>query len=131
MLSSLVDWEERRGAIPSQIAELGDMRYGSITGTGGRCGNPGWQCQRAGDPGQGPYYRLTRKVAGKTLTETFPSPASLAKAQREVAEYHCFREPGGQLLELNEQICPLRPVQESPLPAQEKNGRNAPPGSRR
>ena len=27
-------------------------------------------CHRAGDPGHGPYYRLTRKVNGKTVTET-------------------------------------------------------------
>lgn len=120
MLSSLVDLEERRAAIQSQMAQLGDMRSGSITSTGGRCGNPGCHCHRAGDPGHGPYYRLTRKVEGKTLTETFPSPVCLVKAQREVAEYHRFRELGGQLLELNEQICPLRPVQESPLSAQEK-----------
>ena len=45
-------------------------------------------CHRPGDAGHGPYYRLTRKVDGKTVTETFSSPASLAKAQREVAEYH-------------------------------------------
>jgi hypothetical protein len=46
-----------------------------------------------------------RKADGKTVTETFFSPASLAKAQREVAEYHRFRELSGQLLEVNEQIC--------------------------
>jgi hypothetical protein len=41
-------------------------------------------------------------------------------AQREVAEYHRFRELGGQLLEVNEEICRLRPVEEPPLSAQEK-----------
>ena len=40
-------------------------------------------------------------------------------AQREVAEYHRFRELGGQLLEVNEEICRLRPVEEPPLSAQE------------
>jgi hypothetical protein len=59
-------------------------------------------------------------VDGKTVTETFSSPASLAKAQREVAEYHRFRELSGQLLEVNEQICGLRPAEEAPLSAQEK-----------
>jgi len=63
---------------------------------------------------------LTRKVAGKTVTETLPSPATLAKAQREVAEFHRFRQLGGQLLDVNEQICELRPVEENPLSAQEK-----------
>jgi hypothetical protein len=117
---SLVELEDRRAAIQAQLAQLGDMRSGSITGTGGRCGNPNCHCHRAEDPGHGPYYRLTRKVDGKTVTETLSSAASLAKAQREVTEYHRFRELGGLLLDLNEQICALRPVAESPLSAQEK-----------
>src|SRR5665811_944560 len=120
MPDSMVDLECRRAAVQSQIAQLGDMRSGSITATGGRCGNPNCHCRRAGDPGHGPYYRLTRKVGGKTVTETFNSPTSLAKAQREVAECQRFRELGDQLLEVNEQVCQLRPVEESQPSAQEK-----------
>ncbi|MGA2186761.1 MAG: DUF6788 family protein [Bryobacteraceae bacterium] len=123
MPDSLVEFEGRRAAIQSQLARLGDMRSGSITGTGGRCGNPNCHCHRADDPGHGPYYRLTRKVDGKTVTETLSSPARFAKAQREVAEYHRFRELSGELLRVNEQICGLRPVAESPLSAQEKKRR--------
>ena len=117
---SLVDLESRRAAVQSQIAELGDMRSGSITGTGGRCGNPNCHCHRADDPGHGPYYRLTRKVKGKTITETFSSPASLAKAQREVAECQRFRELREQLLDVNEQICGLRPMKDLSPSAQER-----------
>jgi hypothetical protein len=120
MPESLGELESRRASVQSQIAQLGDMRSGSITGTGGRCGNPNCHCHRAGDPGHGPYYRLTRKVNGKTVTETFSTPASLAKAQREVAEGRRFRELGDQLLGVNEQICELRPVPEPALSAQEK-----------
>jgi hypothetical protein len=117
---SLMELESRRAAVQLQIAQLGDMRSGSITGTSGRCGNPNCHCHQAGDPGHGPYYRLTRKVKGKTVTETFSSPASLAKAQREVAECQRFRELGEQLLEVNEQICELRLVEENSASAQEK-----------
>ena len=120
MPDSLVDLENRRATVQMQIARLGDMRSGSITTTSGRCGNPNCHCHRSGDPGHGPYYRLTRKVKGKTVTETFPSPASLAKAQREVAECQRFRELGEQLLDVNEQICELRPVEEAAPSAQEK-----------
>ena len=120
MPDSLVDLESRRVVVQTQIAQLGDMRSGSITGTGGRCGNPNCHCHRSGDPGHGPYYRLTRKVNGKTVTETLSSAASLTKAQREVAECQRFRELGDQLLNVNEQICELRPVEENPLSAQEK-----------
>ena len=120
MPDSLVDLESRRAAVQSQIAQLGDMRSGSITGTGGRCGNPNCHCHRTGDPGHGPYFRLTRKVNGKSVTETFPSPASLAKAHREVAECQRFRELGDELLAVNERICELRPVGEVALDAHEK-----------
>src|SRR5437016_12135170 len=120
MSESLAGLEGRRAVIQSQMAQLGDMRSGSITGTGGRCGNPNCHCHRSGDPGHGPYYRLTRKLKGKTITETFSSPASLAKAQREVAEGRRFRELGDQLLNVNEQICELRPVEETQPSAQEK-----------
>jgi hypothetical protein len=123
MPDSLVDLENRRAAVQLQIAQLGDMRSGSITETGGRCGNPNCHCHRADDPGHGPYYRLTRKVRGKTVTETFSSLASLAKARREVAECQRFRELGDELLDVNEQICQLRPVEEPLSSAQEKKRR--------
>ena len=108
------------------------MRSGSITGTGGRCGSANCHGPRAGDRGHGPYYRLTRKVDGQTVTETFSSPASLAKAQREVAEYHRFGELSGPLWEVHERICGLRPVEEeaSRLAPRKKKGGNDPPRSR-
>jgi hypothetical protein len=123
MPESLVDLENRRATVQMQIAQLGDMRSGSITGTVGRCGNPNCHCHRAGEALHGPYYRLTRKVNGKTVTETLSSPASLAKAQREVTECQRFRELGERLLDVNEQICRLRPVTEAVPSAQEKKRR--------
>jgi hypothetical protein len=120
MPTSLTELESRRAAIQSEVAQLGDMRSGSITTTRGRCGHPNCRCHRPGASGHGPFYRLTRKVNGRTITETFSSPAALAKAQREVAEYHRFRELSGRLLEVNEEICRLRPVQDTLTPAEKK-----------
>jgi hypothetical protein len=105
----LADLEQQRSTLRSRLAGLGDFRSGSITGTGGRCGNPRCHCHQANDPGHGPYYRLTRKVEGKTVTETFSTDVALRKAQREVEEYHRFRRLSQELLEVNEQICRLRP----------------------
>ena len=120
MTESLSELESRRATVQAQLAQLGDMRSGSITGTGGRCGNPNCHCHNPGDPGHGPYFRLTRKVDNKTVTVTFSTPAALAKARREVAEYHRFRELGGELLQVNEQICGIRPVEEPQQSSQEK-----------
>lgn len=120
MSVTLAELESRRVAVQSELTQLGDMRAGSVSETGGRCGNPNCHCHQPGDAGHGPYYRLTRKVDGKTITQTFSSPAGLAKAQREVAEYHRFRALSRQLLEVNEEVCQLRPVEEPVLSAQEK-----------
>jgi hypothetical protein len=105
--------EAQRADIQRRISHLGDMRTGSVTTTGGRCGNPRCHCHVKDDPGHGPFYRLTRKVDGKTVTETFSTPAALRKAQNEIAEYHRFRELSRDLLEVNEKICRARPLEDT------------------
>lgn len=120
MPDSLPTLESERSAIQRQISQLGDMRAGSITTTGGRCGNTSCHCRKEGDPGHGPFYRLTRKIRGKTVTETFATPAALRKAQDEVEEFHRFRELSQNLLEVNEKICQARPVEDTLTPQEKK-----------
>jgi len=119
MTDSLSALEAQRAQTKLQINRLGDMRSGSITATGGRCGKSSCHCHQPDDPGHGPFYRLTRKVEGKSVTETFATPAALRKAQQEVEEFHRFRQLSHDLLEVNEKICKLRPVEDT-LTVQEK-----------
>jgi hypothetical protein len=44
------------------------------------------------------------------VTESFPNPTALRKAQQEVTEFHRFQELSQNLVALNERICRLRPV---------------------
>jgi hypothetical protein len=46
------------------------------------------------------------------VTETFPNPTALRKAQQEVAEFHRFQKLSQALVTLNDQICRLRPVRQ-------------------
>ena len=130
MPDSLPTLVAQRADIQRQISQLGDMRAGSITTTGGRCGNPRCHCHQKDDPGHGPFYRLTHKVGGKTVTETFSTPAALRKAQNEVAEYHRFRELSRELLETNEEICRARPVEDTLTPEEKKRPKRSMPKSR-
>ena len=126
MGETLTALEDQRTQLLQQIAGLGDFRTGSITVTTGRCGKPNCHCARPRDAGHGPNFRLTRKVDGTTVTETFPSPAALDKAQREVAEFHKFLHLSRALIEVNEKICRLRPLpepQDAERSAQEKKQR--------
>jgi hypothetical protein len=117
---SLVALEQQRSAVLSRIVDLGDFRSGSITAISGRCGKPECRCHQPNQPGHGPNFRLTRKVNGKTATETFASPAELRKAQREVEAFHRFRELSHELLEVNEKICRARPVDDTLTPQEKK-----------
>jgi hypothetical protein len=122
MPDSLVDLEKRRSAVMMEISKLGDFRPGSISATSGRCGNPNCHCHKPDDPGHGPNFRLTYKVSGKTVTESFPNPAAQRKAEREVATFRTYQELSRALIETNERICRARPVEDT-LTSQEKKRR--------
>ncbi len=115
--------EKQRADTLEELTRLGDFRRGSITATSGACGTPTCHCHRPNDPGHGPTLRLTYKQEGKTVSEYFATPAALRKVQREVAEYHRFRELSHALVEGNEKICQQRPVEQEGLTPQEKKRR--------
>ena len=120
MTRCLADFERRRQAIAQQVAQLGDLRAGSITSTSGRCGKPGCRCHQPGQPVHGPNLRLTYKVDGKTVSESLPTPAAIHKAEREVAEFRKFQQLSREFVETNAEICQLRPTEDEPQTDQEK-----------
>jgi len=117
---SLAELEQKRSGILTQILELGDFRSGSITAINGRCGKPNCRCHQPDQPGHGPNFRLTRKINGKTVSETFSSAVELLKARREVEAFHRFRQLSQELLEVNERICRRRPAEDAFSPEEKK-----------
>ena len=120
MPDSLQELEQRRTNLLRQISQLGDFRPGSITTTQGRCGNPNCHCHRPDEPGHGPNPRLTYKVDGKTVTESFITPAAQRKAEREVNGFREFQELSRAFVEVNSQICRARPLEDSLSPQEKK-----------
>ncbi len=111
MPDTLATLEADRSKLLEDFLHLGDLRPGSITAVVRRCGKPSCHCAKPNDPGHDPQFRLTRKVEGKTVTETFPNPAALRKAQDEINEFHRLQDLSDQLVDINEKICRLRPVE--------------------
>ncbi len=111
MPDSLPDLEAQRSLILRQIATLGDLRSGSICAVARRCGKPTCHCARPKDPGHDPQLRLTYRADGRTVAESFPSPAAFQKAQAEVHEYQRLQKLCADLVAVNERICRLRPLQ--------------------
>lgn len=111
MSDSLPKLEQERSKILRQFTTLGDLRSGSICASAHRCGKPTCHCAKPDDPGHDPQIRLTRKVDGKTVAESFPSPAAFRKAQSEIDEYHRLQQLNAELLVVNEKICQHRPLE--------------------
>lgn len=114
MPDSLTTLEAKRADLLQQFQNLGDLRPGSVTAVVRRCGKPSCHCAQPQDPGHGPQFRLTRKIEGKTVTESFASPAAFRKAQREIEEFHRFQNLSAELVSVNEKICRLRLLEEEP-----------------
>jgi hypothetical protein len=120
MIDSLAQLEAKRTDLFRQLASVGDFRRGSVTATSGKCGKPNCHCAKRGDPGHGPNFRLTRRVDGKTVTETFTSPAAMHKAQQEVDEFHRFQKLCTAIVEVSEKICTLRPIEDTLTPEEKE-----------
>src|SRR6202035_2903676 len=113
--------ESQKAALLRKIAQLDDFRAGSVTTTTGRCGNPRCHCHRPQDPGHGPNFRLTYKEKGKTVTESFASPAARRKTECEIEAYRRWKQWSRKLGEVNARLCRVRPTEEQGLtPAKKK-----------
>ncbi|MGH9608762.1 MAG: DUF6788 family protein [Bryobacteraceae bacterium] len=111
MLDSMAELESRRRDLLAALAQIQDMRPGSIVGAIRRCGKPSCHCAQPQDPGHGPSLRITYKQHGKTITEALSTSAAARKAKQEIAEFRRFRQLTEELVEVSEQICRLRPVE--------------------
>lgn len=84
------------------LSQPKSMRRGSVSERTMKCGKASCPCQ--GDPKarHGPYYSLTRPVAGKTQSR-YLSSEQAELARRQIAEGHKFREQVEQYREACEQ----------------------------
>jgi hypothetical protein len=114
MPDSLDALQAERTKLLQQFLTLGDLRPGSITAVVRRCGKPTCHCAKPNDPGHDPQFRLTHRVDGKTVTESFATPGALRQAQQEVDEFHRFQDLSQQLIVINEKIRGLRPMAPEP-----------------
>jgi len=126
MFPSLEVLEDQRAELARQIAQLRDFRSGSITSITARCGKPNCHCHQPHHPGHGPNFRLTYKRQGKTVSETFPSPAARRQAEQQIAEFRKFQQLSRAFVAVNEKICRQRPLPEETEAAEQEKKRRKP-----
>ena len=117
----------RRDQLKVQLAEVGDLRPGSLVERYRRCGKPNCHCAGKGSDGHGPSWSLTREVAGKTVTTVIPAGA-VEQTRRQITEYQRFRTLARDLVETSEQLCEaqLRTPEATSQGAAQKGGSKRP-----
>jgi hypothetical protein len=110
--TTIEELESRRAEVLKRIDAIGDMRRGSIAERYRQCGKHPCCCEQADHPGHGPYYSLTVKAEGTTVTRHLAPGAELAKVEREIAAFRRFQELVPGLVAVNEEICAARPFDE-------------------
>ncbi|OGB88852.1 MAG: hypothetical protein A3H39_12180 [candidate division NC10 bacterium RIFCSPLOWO2_02_FULL_66_22] len=75
----------------AQLAEPKPMRRGSLSERYVKCSKPGCPCAEQSQARHGPYYSLTRAVAGRTQSR-FLSAEQAAIVRRQVATGRQFRQ---------------------------------------
>lgn len=110
MEPSLQSLESSRTQLYRKLAALGDFRRGTISTNFRKCGKSNCACAQADHPGHGPQYLWNASVGGKTKAKNIPLGPELEKAEREVERYREFDRLCQSLVEVNDQICHLRPV---------------------
>jgi hypothetical protein len=97
--------QRQRDQLKSQLAQIGEMRSGSLVARFRKCGKSSCHCAKKGAKGHGPSYSLTRAVSGKTVTRIIPAGPAVEQTRQQLDEHRRFRQLIQQLLEVSEQIC--------------------------
>jgi len=114
--------QDRLDQLRSELASIGELRPGTLTQRFLQCGKPTCRCSDPQHPGHGPYWSLTFKSNGKTVTRSVP-PHALDSTRQQIAAYQRFRSLTAEFVELSEQLCQARLVQGKAAAAQAKKKR--------
>jgi hypothetical protein len=104
--------EALRRELYDQLEGLGDFRPGMISVNYRKCGKKNCACARRGHPGHGPQYLWNSTFGGKSKAENLPLGPRLEKARQEITTYQEFLRLTREIVEVNQKICRLRPVEE-------------------
>ena len=111
MKETLETLELERTQLYEQLQALGDFRPGIISVNFRKCGKKNCACARPGHVGHGPQYLWNTTQRGQSLAQNLRMGAELEKVRQELENHHMFLRLCQQLVEVNEKLCRLRPVQ--------------------
>ena len=112
MPETLEALELERTKLYERLKAVGDFRPGTISVNFRKCGKRNCACARKAHPGHGPQYLWNTTQGGQSRAENLHMGPQLEKVEKELENHTMFLRLCRQLVEVNEKICQLRPVQE-------------------
>jgi uncharacterized protein DUF6788 len=103
----IVTLERQIAKVKGELAELGDLRPGSLSEQYNVCGTPGCQCKADPPKKHGPYYQLSYTRKGKSSTR-FVRPQDLAMVKRQQKNYQRLRSAVDRWIDLATELATLR-----------------------
>jgi hypothetical protein len=125
---SLPKLQAKAQRLKSKIAQVGDMRPGSLVERYRKCGKPSCHCARPGSGGHGPSFLVTHEVEGKTVTHSIPAGEPVEQTRQQIEEYKRFRLLTRELVDTSEQICEARLEQQTGGDIKKNRARRDPTG---
>lgn len=101
----------KRDKLFTELLEVGDFRRGTISVSFRKCGKKNCICAKKGHPGHGPQYLWSTTRKGKSYSKNLKIGPELLKYKSEIFCYQEFLKLSDEIVQLNEKICNLRPIQ--------------------
>jgi hypothetical protein len=130
-MPTLRQLEAERERLKSKLAQVGDMRPGSLVERFRKCGKATCHCAQPASEAHGPSWSLTRAVGGKTVTKVIAPGSAVEQTKAQIAEYRRFRKVVQELIELSVQVCDQKLREQSAPSGGKKNGTRRRARSRR
>ena len=105
MTISVKALHQKREQLKAGLAQISDLRPGSLTARFRKCGRPNCHCAQKDSPGHGPSFSLSHASAGKTITQVIPQGPAVDRTRAQIAEYRRFRKLVQELIAVSEQLC--------------------------
>ena len=99
--------EERIEKIKRQLAQLGDLRPGSLSKQYNVCGNPNCKCKATPPKKHGPYYQLSSTRKGRSRSK-FVRKQDVAIVRAQLRNYAKLRKLTERWIDLAEELSILR-----------------------
>ena len=105
--------ERQIATIKGKLAQIGDLRPGSLSEQFNVCGNPNCRCKEDPSKRHGPYHQLSFTRKGRSRTKFVKKP-HVPEVRRQLKNYAQFRSLIDRWIELSTELCQLRLDQDAP-----------------